>query len=159
MTHAIDGYDVVVIGGGPAGLNGALMLARSRRSVVVIDADDPRNARAAGVHGVLGHDGLAPAELDRGRGEVRRYGGHLLAGEVTTAARERAGFAVMLVDGWAMEALDEVRRHSWNEVRQRGKRGRPAKGESKRLKDSRWALWKNPDALTDDNAPGSPRTA
>jgi transposase len=51
---------------------------------------------------------------------------------------------------WAMEALDEVRRQAWNETRQRGRRGRPAKGESKRLKDSRWALWKNPDSLTVD---------
>lgn len=49
-----------------------------------------------------------------------------------------------------MEALDEVRRRAWNETRQRGRRGRPAKSESKRLKDSRWALWKNPDSLTGD---------
>jgi thioredoxin reductase len=39
--------DVVVIGGGAAGLNGALMLARSRRSVVVIDSGTPRNAPAS----------------------------------------------------------------------------------------------------------------
>ena len=43
----IDTYDVIVIGGGAAGLNGALLLARSRRSVVVIDAGMPRNAPAA----------------------------------------------------------------------------------------------------------------
>ena len=48
-----DGYDVVVVGGGAAGLSGALMLARSRRSVVVIDAGAPRNAPASGVHGLL----------------------------------------------------------------------------------------------------------
>jgi thioredoxin reductase len=51
-------YDVVVIGGGAAGLNGALMLARSRRSVVVIDAGAPRNAPADEVNGLLGHDGI-----------------------------------------------------------------------------------------------------
>ena len=49
--------DVVVIGGGAAGLNGALMLARSRRRVVVIDSGTPRNAPAAGVHGLLALDG------------------------------------------------------------------------------------------------------
>ena len=49
--------DAVVIGGGAAGLNGALMLARSRRSVVVIDSGTPRNAPAEGVHGMLGLDG------------------------------------------------------------------------------------------------------
>ncbi|MYW70999.1 FAD-binding protein, partial [Pseudonocardia sp. SID8383] len=36
-------HDVVVIGGGPAGLNGAMMLARSLRSVVVVDSGSPRN--------------------------------------------------------------------------------------------------------------------
>ena len=64
--------DAVVIGGGAAGLSGALMLARSRRSVVVIDGGAPRNAPAAGVHGLLGLDGVPPAELlQTGRAEVR----------------------------------------------------------------------------------------
>src|SRR5699024_10587478 len=63
-------YDAVVIGGGAAGLNGALTLARSRRSVAVIDAGAPRNAPAEGVHGLLGREGMAPAELlERGRAE------------------------------------------------------------------------------------------
>lgn len=79
--------DVVVIGGGAAGLNAALMLARSRRSVVVIDSGEPRNTPAEGVHGLLGLDGIPPAELlARGRDEVRRYGGLIAAGTVTAAA-------------------------------------------------------------------------
>ncbi|MCQ8828164.1 NAD(P)/FAD-dependent oxidoreductase [Streptomyces malaysiensis] len=78
--------DAVVIGGGAAGLNGALMLARSRRSVVVIDSGTPRNAPAEGVHGLLGLDGTPPAELyERGREEVRRYGGMIVSGEVVSA--------------------------------------------------------------------------
>jgi thioredoxin reductase len=78
--------DAVVIGGGAAGLNGALMLARSRRSVLVIDSGTPRNAPAEGVHGLLGLDGTPPAELLRtGREEVRRYGGQVVTGEVTSA--------------------------------------------------------------------------
>ncbi|GAA2757884.1 NAD(P)/FAD-dependent oxidoreductase [Actinopolymorpha rutila] len=78
--------DAVVIGGGAAGLNGALMLARSRRSVVVIDSGTPRNAPAEGVHGLLGLDGTPPAELyDRGREEVRRYGGLVVFDEMTSA--------------------------------------------------------------------------
>ena len=90
MTDQLeDSYDVVVLGGGAAGLNGAMMLARSRRRVVVIDAGAPRNAPAEGVHGLLGHDGIPPAELlERGRSEVRRYGGHVVTGEVTGAARD-----------------------------------------------------------------------
>ena len=74
-------YDVVVVGGGAAGLNGALMLARSRRTVVVIDAGQPRNAPAEGVHGLLARDGMAPSELlERGRTEVRSYGGSVVTG-------------------------------------------------------------------------------
>lgn len=92
-------YDVVVIGGGAAGLSGALMLARARRSVVVIDAGSPRNAPAAGAHGLLGLDGIAPNELlERGRAEVRRYGGQVVSGEVIRAGHDGAGFTVTLDD-------------------------------------------------------------
>lgn len=63
-----DGYDVVVIGGGAAGLSGALTLARARRTVLVIDSAAPRNAPADGVHGLLALDGIRPGELlARGR--------------------------------------------------------------------------------------------
>ncbi len=98
-------YDVVVIGGGAAGLNGALMLARSRRSVLVIDAGEPRNAPAEGVHGLLGHDGIPPSELlERGRDEVRRYGGHLLSGEVSGARRDGDDFTVSVLNGPSVKA-------------------------------------------------------
>lgn len=78
--------DVVVIGGGAAGLNGALMLARSRRSVVVIDSGTPRNAPAEATHGFIVLDGMAPAELlTRGRQQVRQYGGRVVSGDVASA--------------------------------------------------------------------------
>jgi thioredoxin reductase len=103
--------DAVVIGGGAAGLNAALMLARSRRSVVVIDSGTPRNAPAEGVHGLLGLDGTPPAELlRRGREEVARYGGHVLSGEVTSAAPAAPSadgdlrFTITLADGGAVRA-------------------------------------------------------
>lgn len=103
--------DVAVIGGGAAGLNGALMLARSRRSVVVIDSGDPRNAPAEGIHGLLGHEGTPPGEyLERGRAEVRRYGGLIVRGEVASArAAEPSAdgdlrFAVGLADGRTLTA-------------------------------------------------------
>ncbi|MFI1583428.1 NAD(P)/FAD-dependent oxidoreductase [Embleya sp. NPDC020630] len=106
MTDRLmDGYDVVVIGGGAAGLNGALMLARARRSVVVIDAGAPRNAPAEGVHGLLAREGMPPAELvERGRAEVRGYGGHVVTGEVDAVAREADGFTVALADGRTVRA-------------------------------------------------------
>ena len=92
--------DAVVIGGGAAGLNGALMLARSRRSVVVIDSGTPRNAPAEGVHGLLGHDGTPPQELlARGREEVTRYGGRIVSRVVTSAIRDGDRFAITLADG------------------------------------------------------------
>ena len=101
MTDELrDGYEVVVVGGGAAGLSGALMLARSRRSVLVVDGGAPRNAPAAGVHGLLGRDGMPPGELlERGRSEVRSYGGSVVAGEVIRAARAGDGFTVELADG------------------------------------------------------------
>ena len=98
-------YDVVVVGGGAAGLNGALMLARSRRSVLVIDGGLPRNAPADGVHGLLGHDGVPPAELlAKGREEVRRYGGEVVEAEVTGADAGDHGFTVALADGRTVAA-------------------------------------------------------
>ncbi|MEV6711471.1 NAD(P)/FAD-dependent oxidoreductase [Lentzea sp. NPDC051208] len=82
--------DVVVVGGGAAGLNGALMLARSRRSVVVVDSGNPHDAPAEAMHGFVVLDGMPPAEiLERGREQVRYYGGKVVFGEV--AAAEPAG--------------------------------------------------------------------
>jgi thioredoxin reductase len=101
----MDEYDVVVVGGGAAGLNGALMLARSRRSVVVIDAGAPRNTPADGVHGLLARDGMPPAELlERGRAEVRGYGGEIVSCVVTDVTRDGDRFAVTLADGRTLRA-------------------------------------------------------
>jgi len=76
-------YDVVVVGGGAAGLGGALALGRARRSVLVIDAGDPRNAPAGHVHNYLGREGMPPAELlALGRSEVVQYGVQVEVGTV-----------------------------------------------------------------------------
>jgi thioredoxin reductase len=93
------------VGGGAAGLNGSLMLARSRRSVVVIDAGAPRNAPADGVHGLLAREGTPPGELlARGRAEVAGYGGTVVTGEVTEVVRDAGEFAVTLADGSTVRA-------------------------------------------------------
>ncbi len=105
MTGQRNEYDVVVVGGGAAGLSGALVLGRARRSVVVVDAGGPRNAPADGVHGLLARDGTPPAELlARGRAEVEHYGGEVVAGVVVSAARDGDGFAVTLEDGRSLRA-------------------------------------------------------
>src|SRR5690606_3853434 len=103
--------DVVVIGGGAAGLNGALMLARSRRSVVVIDSGTPRNAPAEAMHGFIVLDGTPPGEiLERGRAQVRGYGGRVVPGEVVSAAPAPPSptgdvrFTIALADGRTITA-------------------------------------------------------
>ncbi|MGI8331778.1 NAD(P)/FAD-dependent oxidoreductase [Actinomadura scrupuli] len=99
-------HDVVVVGGGAAGLSGALTLARARRSVLVIDAGRPRNAPAAHVHGYLGREGVTPARLlATGREEVTGYGGEIVEGEVVAVERlDAGGFRVVLQDGSAVVA-------------------------------------------------------
>ena len=103
-------YDVVVVGGGAAGLSGALALARARRAVLVVDGGQPRNAPAAHVHNYLSRDGAAPSELlAAGRAEVTGYGGQIISGGVASAARlddqdDRGGFRVALTDGSSVYA-------------------------------------------------------
>lgn len=97
-----DTHDVIVIGGGAAGLSAALVLGRARRRVVVIDSGDPRNAPAAHMHGYLSRDGMPPADLLRqGREEAAGYGVELVPGRVVSA---EPGFSVRLTDGSTMAA-------------------------------------------------------
>jgi thioredoxin reductase len=93
-------YDVLIIGGGAAGLNAAIMLGRSRRSVLIIDSGEPRNAPAQGVHGFLSRDSINPAELLAiGRDEARSYGTEIVSGRVTGARRDGDAFEVTLSNG------------------------------------------------------------
>jgi thioredoxin reductase len=76
-------YDVIVVGGGPAGLSGAVALGRALRSVLLIDAGEPRNAPAEGIHNFLTRDDMPPAEfLATGRAEARKYGVEIVDGRV-----------------------------------------------------------------------------
>ncbi|MCJ0892458.1 MULTISPECIES: NAD(P)/FAD-dependent oxidoreductase [unclassified Rhodococcus (in: high G+C Gram-positive bacteria)] len=92
--------DAIIVGGGVAGLSAAVALGRSRRSVVIIDAGDPRNAPAAHSHNYLTRDGASPLELVRlGRDEARHYGARIVDGVATSARRTASGFEVTLADG------------------------------------------------------------
>ncbi|UFR05953.1 NAD(P)/FAD-dependent oxidoreductase [Streptomyces sp. Go40/10] len=100
------GYEVVVVGGGAAGLSAALVLGRSRRRTLVVDAGEPRNAPSAHMQGYLSRDGMSPAEfLAVGRREIARYGVELVRDRVVDATREDAdrggggGFSVVLAGG------------------------------------------------------------
>ena len=87
-------YDVVVVGGGAAGLSAALVLGRARRRVVVIDAGAPRNAPAAHMQGFLSRDGMPPADLlAAARAEVRGYGVEIIDDRVVEIT---SGFTLRL---------------------------------------------------------------
>ena len=92
-------YDIIIVGGGPAGLSAALVLGRCRRKVLICDAGNPRNARAHAMHGFLSRDGLFPGELLKaGREEVRRYGVELIEQTVMSICRVEEDFEVKLLD-------------------------------------------------------------
>ncbi|MGW0532493.1 NAD(P)/FAD-dependent oxidoreductase [Streptomyces sp. NPDC003032] len=99
-------YDVVVIGGGAAGLSAALVLGRSRRRVLVVDAGEPRNAPAAHMQGYLSRDGMPPAEfLAEGRRELEQYGVEVVRGRVAEVVPDGEGeFGVRLADSGAVRA-------------------------------------------------------
>lgn len=94
--------DVIIVGAGPAGLSAALMLGRCRRSVVLFDTGNPRNAHSQALHGFLTRDGIPPRELLRiGREELRRYDTVTVrdAEVVSAECQPDACFAVSLADG------------------------------------------------------------
>jgi thioredoxin reductase len=93
-------YDVVVVGGGAAGLSAALVLSRARRRVLVIDAGAPRNAPAAHMQGFLSRDGMPPADLLRvGRAEIVGYGAEIEHTSVERAQTVEGAFVVQLANG------------------------------------------------------------
>lgn len=98
--------DVCVIGGSAAGLAAALQLGRQRRSVIVVDAAEPRNGPAAHMHGYLTREGMPPSELTAvGREEVHSYGGEVLSGLASRVSRtEAGGFRVELAGGHSVIA-------------------------------------------------------
>jgi thioredoxin reductase len=99
-------YEVVVIGGGAAGLSAALVLGRSRRRTLVVDAGEPRNTPAAHMQGYLTRDGMSPAEfLALGREEIARYGVDLVRDRAVDVTKgEGDDFAVELAGGETLQA-------------------------------------------------------
>ncbi|HYF39251.1 MAG TPA: NAD(P)/FAD-dependent oxidoreductase [Gemmatimonadales bacterium] len=99
-------YDCIIVGAGPAGLSAALMLGRCRRSVLVCDIGNQRNARSSGLHSYLTRDGIAPGEfLEIARSEVARYPSvEFRSVEVLDATASSDGFRVVCADGRQLSA-------------------------------------------------------
>jgi thioredoxin reductase len=102
----VEQVDVLVVGGGPAGLSAALVLGRCRRRVLLCDAGEPRNRGSRAMHGFLTRDGLPPGDLLRlGREEIALYGVAVRDEAVVDARRcEDRGFEALLAGGERVRA-------------------------------------------------------
>jgi thioredoxin reductase len=100
--------DVVIVGGGPAGLNAALMLGRARRSVLLCDSGQPRNARVHAMHGFLSRDRMDPAVLRQtARDQLQTYPTAQVRDiTVQTAVPEGDRFTLTLGDGTSQQAAE-----------------------------------------------------
>jgi thioredoxin reductase len=93
-------WHTVIVGGGAAGLSAALILARARRRVLVLDGGEPRNRFAPHMHGVLGRDGSSPLDLVAdGRREVRAVDGVVETARVATITALEPGFELVTEGG------------------------------------------------------------
>ena len=99
-------YDAIIVGGGPAGLNAALVLGRAQRRILLCDSGEPRNRQVHHTHGFLSRDGIGPAELRTIAGEqLTRYpAAEQRRVRVERIERHATSFRATLSDGAAADA-------------------------------------------------------
>lgn len=84
--------DCIIVGGGPAGLNAAVVLGRCRRKVLLFDTATHRNRYSHGMHNYLTRDDVLPSDfLDMARAEIHKYGVRLVKGKITNARKNSEG--------------------------------------------------------------------
>jgi thioredoxin reductase len=97
-------YDVIVVGGGPAGMNAALILGRCRRSVLMFDTGTQRNIKAEAMHGYLTRDGIPPSDfIQLGRSELRQYDVELVKNEIVSITKKKDVFTAQSAAGTKYE--------------------------------------------------------
>ncbi|MCR8629731.1 NAD(P)/FAD-dependent oxidoreductase [Paenibacillus radicis (ex Xue et al. 2023)] len=103
-------YDCAIIGGGPAGLNAALVLGRARRNIILFDNNKPRNAVTHESHGFITRDGVKPSEFRMiAHREISRYPSAEIANhEITAVSKDNDIFQLMTREGRTVEAKNII---------------------------------------------------
>jgi thioredoxin reductase len=99
--HQVEEIDIAILGGGPAGLQAALVLSRTRKKIIVFDTPEPpRNAASHGVHNFLGLDGLLPKDIRKIAWEqIDKYNSAKLRKEkIVNVNKEKDGIFVIITD-------------------------------------------------------------
>lgn len=99
-------YDVIIIGGGPAGMSAALNFGRGLKRTLIIDAEQPRNRVTEESHGYLTQDGTSPDEFRKhAQKDVLKYEDVSLEHDRVTNIEKHEGHFVVSTSSRHFKAL------------------------------------------------------